>query len=119
MILNQTGRNDVLSGGEGISHHHKMTISSAAEGHIIRMLTRAYSDNIGSLIREALANAVDSMRMAGKDGVVICRIKKDVGGNWMFEAEDEGLGLDEVEFHKYIMGVGESNKQGLDNVIGG
>ena len=119
MILNNAVRNDVYKEQVDDKDHYEMTVSASATGHIIRMLTRAYSDKVGSLIREALANSVDSMRMANKTEPVICRIKRDVSGNWLFEAEDEGLGLSKEDFHKYIMGVGESNKQGLSNVIGG
>ena len=108
MILNNAVRNDVYKEQVDDKDHYEMTVSASATGHIIRMLTRAYSDKVGSLIREALANSVDSMRMADKTEPVICRIKRNVSGNWLFEAEDEGLGLSKEDFHKYIMGVGES-----------
>jgi predicted secreted protein len=116
MILDQKRNDVIIEGGEETVDMH---ISHNMEEHIMRMLIKAYSDPIGSLIREAASNGIDSHRMAGIQEPVICRLKKDSVGSWFFEMEDFGLGLDEHEFHKYIMGIGESNKRGLAGVIGG
>lgn len=116
MILDQKRNDVIIEGGEETVDMH---ISHNMEEHIMRMLIKAYSDPIGSLIREAASNGIDSHRMAGIQEPVMCRLKKDSVGSWFFEMEDFGLGLDEHEFHKYIMGIGESNKRGLAGVIGG
>ncbi len=118
MILNTIKINEIEKIGDNISNG-KMHLAIGAEAHLIRMLTRAYSDPIGSLIREASANGIDSMRMANKDEPTICRLQRDNSGNFLFEIEDKGLGLNEEEFYKYIMGVGESTKQNIPGVIGG
>lgn len=119
MILD-VKRNDVIIEGD-VEDQVDMTISddAAIKEHIMRMLIKAYSDPIASLIRESVSNGVDSHRMANIDDPVICRLREDSNGNWSFEVEDVGLGLDNHGFHKYIMGIGESNKKGLANVIGG
>jgi hypothetical protein len=117
MIIAQNN-NKVEIKGNNLKTSGKMHLSEEGENHIIRMLTKAYSDPIGSIIRESMANAVDSHRMANNPNPVICRIQRE-NNQWYFEAIDNGLGLDDVEFEKYIMGIGESTKRGLANVIGG
>ena len=57
--------------------------------------------------------------MANQELPVIVRIKKEDNGVDSFEVEDRGLGLDNIEFDKYIMGIGESTKQLISNVLGG
>jgi len=111
-------RNDVTIQGD-VVHSSKMHINVEGEAHLIRLLTKAYSDKIGSTIRETVANAKDSHIMANQELPVIVRIKKEDNGEYSFEVEDRGLGLDDVEFNKYIMGIGESTKQLISNVLGG
>ena len=116
MILAVKANDNIIEGGE---QSRKMSLTKHGEAHIIRMLTRAYSDKIGSIVREALANSVDSHRMANNPNPVIARLRSDDTGAYFFEAEDEGLGLDKEEFDQYIMGIGESTKRDRDDVIGG
>lgn len=111
-------RNDVKIEGQ-VTHGSKMHINTEGQEHLVRLLTRAYSDKIGSTIRESVANAKDSHIMANQTLPVIVRIKKEENGEFSLEIEDRGLGLDDKEFHKYIMGIGESTKQLISNVLGG
>lgn len=117
MIISQAIKDVTIQGD--LEFSGKMHINVDKSAHLIRLLTKAYADKIGSLIRESVANAKDSHTMAGIDEPVIVRITTNETGAKVFEVEDVGLGLDEQEFHKYIMGIGESTKQQIANVIGG
>lgn len=117
MIISQAIKDVTIKGD--LEYSGKMHINIERSSHLIRLLTKAYADKIGSLIRESVANAKDSHTMADIQDPVLVRITTDKTGQNVFEVEDNGLGLDEQEFHKYIMGIGESTKQQLANVIGG
>jgi anti-sigma regulatory factor (Ser/Thr protein kinase) len=98
----------------------KMSISADVESHIIRVLTEhSYDDPLGSSIREAVSNAVDSVTEAGTKMPVIVSIVKTKDKGYEFMVEDKGLGLDDVSFKKYIMGIGESTKRNSDILLGG
>lgn len=117
MIL-QAKRADVEIIGDNLGEKHSMSLSKEGESHIISMLIERYSDSIGSLIRESVANAIDSSRMSNNSPVIARLIKNDQN-NWEFQAIDTGLGLSKEDFFKYIGGVGESTKRDNPNVIGG
>jgi len=109
--------NDVIV-DESLDIQGKMRLADGAGNDVVRMLTRAYSDPIGSIIRESISNSSDSHIMANNPEPVICRLFKDETEQWYFEAIDMGLGLDDEDFHKYIMGVGASSKIGIPGVLG-
>lgn len=52
MIVN-TKRNDVVIHGD-VQGLQNMHLNADGQSHLIRLLTRAYSDQIGSLIRESV-----------------------------------------------------------------
>jgi len=97
----------------------KMHINVEQSAHLIKMLTKAYADKIGSIVRESVANAKDSHTMANVHEPVITRIVLQNNNQYVLEVQDFGLGLDDREFFKYIMGIGESSKREIANVIGG
>lgn len=98
----------------------KMSISADVESHIIRVLTEhSYDDPLGSSIREAVSNAVDSVTESQTGEPVIVSIKKNMSGKYELSIEDKGLGLDDVSFFKYIMGLGESTKRNNPLLLGG
>lgn len=98
----------------------RMSISADVESHIIKVLTEhSYDDPLGSSIREAVSNAIDSVAEAGNDNPVIVSITKNRVGQYELSIEDKGLGLDDVSFKKYIMGLGESTKRNNANLLGG
>lgn len=97
----------------------KMSISKEVESHIVKVLTESYSDPLGSSIREAVSNAVDSVYEAGTNEPVIVSIKRNISNQYVLSIEDKGLGLDDVSFKKYIMGMGESTKRNNDSLLGG
>lgn len=106
---------------EGIEETVKMKLSlgDGNESHIIKVLTENYKYPIESLIREQFSNHWDSHIEAGKENQPISVKLYQVGGNYIFETSDEGLGLSEQNFYKYYMGIGESTKRNSKNLIGG
>lgn len=117
MILQQTNSEVVIVGEEMESH--KMHISREAENHLIRMATEwSYKSPLESGIRECVSNAIDSHLEAENDLPVIVSLKKE-DNRWVLEIKDEGLGLDDVSFKRYIMGIGESTKRNSPKLLGG
>ena len=105
---------------EGSEETTKMSISADVESHIIKVLTEhSYDDPLGSSIRECVSNAVDSVMEAGTGEPVIVSITMNKAGASELNIEDKGLGLDDVSFKKYIMGLGESTKRNNDQLLGG
>lgn len=84
---------------------------------IADILSNMYSDPIMAVIREYVANALDSHFMAGKADVPIRIIIPNIN-HLFFEVHDFGLGLDDVEA-KRLWKYGDSNKNHTDDVIGG
>lgn len=118
MILQQTIR-EIHSEGE-VMESQKMHVSREAENHLIRMATEwSYKQPLESGLREAVSNAVDSHLESGNTDPVIVKLAKNKIGQWVLEIIDEGLGLDDTGFHKYIMGIGESTKRGRADLLGG
>ncbi len=118
MILQQTIR-EIHSEGE-VMESQKMHVSREAENHLIRMATEwSYKQPLESGLREAVSNAVDSHLESGNTDPVIVKLAKNKVNQWVLEIIDEGLGLDDTGFHKYIMGIGESTKRGRADLLGG
>lgn len=118
MVLQQTFR-EVSKEGD-VLETQKMHISREAESHLIRMATEwSYKQPLESGLREAVSNAVDSHIEAGNTDPVIVKLEKNKVGAWVLQIIDEGLGLDDKSFHKYIMGVGESTKRSNPKLLGG
>jgi anti-sigma regulatory factor (Ser/Thr protein kinase) len=114
----ENSKRDFLA--DGTEDTVRMTISKDVESHIIRVLTEdSYDDPLGSSIREAISNAVDSVKEAGTGEPVIVSIKHNVQRQLELTIEDKGLGLDDVSFNKYIMGIGESSKRDNADLLGG
>jgi hypothetical protein len=117
MILDNNQR-DYLSTRE--EDNTRMSISSDVESHIIKVLTEySYDDPLGSSIREAVSNAIDSTTEAGTNEPVLVQITKNAANQNVLSITDKGLGLDDVSFKKYIMGIGESTKRNNDKLLGG
>ena len=119
MIINNSKANDVRT--EGIEETTKMSISldKENEDHIIRVLTENYKYPIESLVRENYCNHWDSMLAVGKENEPIPVKLYRHNGQWLFETSDTGLGLNEEDFYKYYMGIGNSSKRNSNKFIGG
>ena len=117
MIL-QNDNSDYLN--EVSEETTRMRISTDVEGHIIKVLTEhTYRDPLGSSIRETVSNALDSVTESGSKHPVIVSIITNKAGQKELIIEDKGLGLDDVTFKKYIMGMGESTKRNNNELLGG
>jgi nitrate/nitrite-specific signal transduction histidine kinase len=117
MILENSKRDYIVDSQEQTT---KMSISADVESHIIKLVTEnSYDDALGSALREAVSNAIDSHTEAGVDHPIIVSIKKNRAGQNELNIEDRGLGLDDVSFNKYIMGIGESSKRNSATLLGG
>lgn len=118
MVIQQNYRETETIGEE--METSKMHVSREAENHLIRMATEwSYKSPLESGLREAVSNAIDSHLEAGNDSPIIVRLGKNKTNNWVLEIIDEGLGLDNVGFDKYIMGIGESTKRNNPKLLGG
>lgn len=117
MILENSKRDYIVENQEETT---KMSISADVESHIIKLVTEnSYDDPLGSSIRECVSNCLDSHTEAGVDEPIIVSIKKNVVGQNELTIQDFGLGLDDVSFNKYIMGIGESSKRTSATLLGG
>lgn len=117
MLLDNNKRDFIREGNEDTT---RMRINTDVESHIIKVLTEhSYDDPLGSSIREAVSNAVDSVTEAGNNQPVIVSIVQNKASQYVLSIEDKGLGLDDAGFKKYIMGLGESTKRNNANLLGG
>lgn len=89
MIISQAIKDVTIQGD--LEFSGKMHINVEKSAHLIRLLTKAYADKIGSLIRESVANAKDSHTMSNIQEPVLVRITTDKTGENVFEVEDNGL----------------------------
>lgn len=118
MIIQQNYR-EIETAGE-VLETSKMHVSREAENHLIRMATEwSYKSPLESGLREAVSNAIDSHIEADVTEPIIVRLYKNKADSWVLEVIDNGLGLDDVGFDKYIMGIGESTKRGNKELLGG
>lgn len=119
MIIGQIQRNVEK---EGIENSTKMQISASEEvqDHIIRLLTEnGYKRPIPSLIREVFCNSHDGNIAANKSNEpVFVSLYKNETGSYVFEVSDKGIGMNEEEFYKYCMNIGESSKRNSNTMIG-
>jgi len=83
-----------------------------------QMLSKFYSDAIGSLVREVTSNALDSHREVGcKDPILVSFIRKD-DGNYEFSVEDFGVGVNKDTINNILRKYGKSTKRQAINQLG-
>lgn len=70
-----------------------------------------YSDKIGSLIRETVSNAVDSVNMANSDKPVHVDLSRNDKGDYIFSVKDYGLGMSVEKYEKNFVNYGDSDKR--------
>lgn len=118
MILNRE-QNNVVIDTEEESVKMNISASSSVQDHIIKLLTESgYKKPIESLVRESTCNAIDSHVEAGiPEEQVLVKLYRE-NANWIYEVEDVGIGLNEEEFYKYCMNIGESTKRNRTDLIG-
>lgn len=77
-----------------------------------------YSDKIGSLIRETVSNAVDSVNMAGSDKPVHVDLSQNDKGDYIFSVKDYGLGMSVEKYEKNFVNYGDSDKRDTNIGLG-
>jgi hypothetical protein len=116
MILEKQTEGLILEEG-AISDSTMMEIDADSHIFLMRMLSKFYSDAIGSLIRETASNALDSHRQSGSTEPIIVSLKK-INGNVEFSVEDFGMGIDDHIVNTVIRMYGKSTKRQSANQLG-
>lgn len=80
--------------------------------------TNMYQNPIGSIVREYSSNAIDANMDSNSSDPVIVRLKKDSIGNFTFEVQDYGPGLDDIDFRTIISKYGKSTKRNREDQLG-
>ncbi len=103
----------------GIESTNRMGLATGMESHFLKILTEhAYSDPLGSIVRESVSNSIDAMTASDKTDPVIVRLK-EANGAYTLHFIDTGVGLSLEEFDQFIMTIGASNKRDSDKFLGG
>lgn len=118
MILEGKTDTILLEDGEDVQESTKMEIDADSHIFLMRMLSKFYSDGVGSLIRETASNALDSHRECGVDEPIIVSFKKNKDGNYEFSVQDFGCGLDNNDVENIIKKYGKSTKRNSDTQLG-
>ena len=117
MILEQQTENIVLEEGE-TEKVYATEIDMESIHFLKQMLSKFYSDPIGSLIRETCSNALDSHREINTKDPIIVSFKRNEQGNYDFSVEDFGIGIDEETIDKILKKYGKSTKRNSNNQLG-
>ena len=116
--MRQNTSTEVIGGIE-TEHEAAYHISKSAEVHIMRILRDMYTDPVKAVLREFIANGVDSQNEAGNDEPMEIVLPNKFESTLTFR--DYGTGLTSKEFERYILGYGETGARKLSdrNQIGG
>lgn len=97
----------------------EMGVDTENINHLMMIMSsNLYQNPIGSIIREYTSNAIDANVEAKSDNPVVVRLMKDVVGNYFFEVQDYGPGLDDVDFRNVISKYGKSTKRDSNDQLG-
>jgi hypothetical protein len=117
MILEKQTDTIILEEGE-VQESTNMVIDQESHVFLMRMLSKFYSDGIGSLIRETASNALDSHRELGITDPIIVSFKQNKDSNYEFSVEDFGMGMDDKDVENVIKKYGKSTKRQSVNQLG-
>jgi sensor histidine kinase regulating citrate/malate metabolism len=117
MILEKQTENLVLEDGE-VQQSTDMMLDLDSATFLMQMLSKFYSDGIGSLIRETASNALDSHRSVGTKDPIIVSLTQGKDGNYEFSVEDFGLGIGADTVENVIKKYGKSTKRKESNQLG-
>lgn len=119
MILDKDFRQANVEIVGDVDDRIEMGVDSESINHLMMILSsNLYQNSIGSIVREYTSNAIDANVEANIDEPVIVSLKKNTTGNWYFEVQDFGPGLDDVDFRNIISKYGKSTKKDKDNQLG-
>jgi DNA topoisomerase VI subunit B len=82
------------------------------------MLSKFYSDAVGSLIRETTSNALDSHREINSSEPIIVSFLANDEGNYEFSVEDFGVGINKDTINNILRKYGKSTKRNSVNQLG-
>ena len=117
MILEKQTDTIILEEGE-VQESTNMVIDQESHVFLMRMLSKFYSDGIGSLIRETASNALDSHREMNVADPIIVSFKPNKDSNYEFSVEDFGMGMDDKDVENVIKKYGKSTKRASVNQLG-
>lgn len=118
MILEKQTQSQVLREGQADSSV-KMSLDMESAQVLMQMLSKnLYSDAIGSTIREAASNALDSHRRAKTTDPIIVSLGRNKHNNIEFSVEDFGIGLDADDVKNIISKYGKSTKRDSNVELG-
>src|SRR5687768_3983754 len=110
MILE--GKTDTLLLEDGeVQESTKMQIDEESHTYLMRMLSKFYSDGVGSLVRETCSNALDSHRECGVTDPIIVSFLPNKDSNYEFSVQDFGCGIDDQDVTNIISKYGKSTKR--------
>src|SRR6478752_4996828 len=110
MILDKQTETLVMEEGE-VQETFKTEIDIDSLQFLKRMLSKFYSDTIGSCVREVTSNAWDSHIASGTDTPIIVSFKKNKDGNYEFSVEDKGIGINKDTINDILRKYGKSTKR--------
>lgn len=116
MILEKQIENIELNEGE-VQDSYKTEIDFDSADFLKSMLSKFYSDSVGSTIREVVSNALDSHRAADVTDSIIVTFKQ-IKENYEFSVEDFGVGIDEETVNTILRKYGKSTKRQIVNQLG-
>ena len=116
MILENQNEGLILTEGE-VQESTSMEIDADSHIFLMRMLSKFYSDAVGSLIRETASNALDSHREANVNEPIIVSLAAE-NGNYEFSVEDFGCGIGLSEVANIISKYGKSTKRQSTTQLG-
>lgn len=118
MILESKTDTILLEEGEDVQESTNMEIDAESHIFLMRMLSKFYSDGIGSSIRETASNALDSHRACGSTEPIIVSFKQNNDKNYEFSVQDFGCGLDDQDVENIIKKYGKSTKRKSKDQLG-
>lgn len=117
MILEKQTENLVMEDGD-IQQSTDMMLDLDSATFLMQMLSKFYSDGIGSLIRETASNALDSHRSVGTKDPIIVSLTQAKDGNYEFSVEDFGMGIGADTVENVIKKYGKSTKRQSKDQLG-
>ena len=117
MILEKQTENLVMEDGD-IQQSTDMMLDLDSATFLMQMLSKFYSDGIGSLIRETASNALDSHRTVGTTDPIIVSLTQGKDGNYEFSVEDFGMGIGADTVENVIKKYGKSTKRQSKDQLG-
>jgi len=117
MKLEKQINHEVLEAGEEQqSFNTEIDIESLQ--FLKQMLSKFYSDPIGSLIREVTSNALDSHREVNSQEPIIVTFGRNKDDNYEFSVEDFGIGVNIETIETILRKYGKSTKRNSATQLG-